>query len=528
MLSVLLVNPPLIVPERAPRVSLPPLGLAYIASSVQAAGYDVRILDCLAEGSMKEIMVEPGWFQVGLTFEEIEMRLNMEPSAVVGIQVETPDQLTAAAMVAAAAKKLRVTRFIDIVVVAVGPGAAAAPDLVMADSNFDFAVLGEGEQTFSRLCEAIYERDPLDSIPGLVRRNNWGELLTNSELALVEDLDSLPPPARGILNMQRYLFGPSLFGEPMTPHTTLLMLRGCPSQCVHCPIPRQLGSKLRKRSVESIVRELESLVEEYAIREVELLGDNLFHDRAWAKEWMEAFMEMPTKLHWSPLNGLSMENLDREMAALAVQSGLRSVMLDIGAGTPHAFSGHHRRPGRFEAIPDVVSFLRSKGVRVGGTFVVGVPGETLEDMKQTVAFATSLGLHQIVFNVYTPSPGTPGWDTCIEEKYFTKVPDVLDLMRDRGYVTTDEFSADQALWQRDWARTTLEMRKLALNPFRLATEVGKAGLQVIFHPIGAARRAWRFLSLVGGQPLPLPDPIKVPGAAARPASKPEGDIDEEF
>ncbi|MBM3462650.1 MAG: radical SAM protein [Armatimonadetes bacterium] len=516
MLSVLLVNPPITVPVDAKRVVTPPLPLLYLAAVLKEGHFDTRIMDCVAEGSMMEAPVEPGFVRIGLTRDEIEMRIANEPSALVGVLASSMAQLPNALLVCEAAKKLRERAYLDISTVVVGPAATASPFEVMADLNVDFVVQGEGEIALFKLCTALNARQSGADIPGVGYRDRLGTATVTPGMELVEDLDQIPQPARWLINMPHYMFGDSPYGQPLTPHTTVVLSRGCPSQCVFCDIPRHLGNVQRKRSPETIFNEIEELRNEYALREVEFIGDNLFHDREWAMEWMGKIVEAGLAIKWSPFDGQSLEGLDMETAAAAVESGMRTVFLDIRSLDPKVYARAYKRPGSMDDLVELIRFFKRNGVRVGGIFQVGVPGETRDSMRRTVNEAFGLGLHELEFRLLTPSPGTPLWDACAENGWFDTVPDAAALIRDGGYLKTSEFTPRDVVWQRDWARTREQARRLALQPGELIGRSVRFLMGTVFYPVTSARTVMKYVSLAAGKPLPGPRPVVRGAPAAAP------------
>lgn len=525
MISVLLINPPITVPITGRRVIAPPLGLAYLASVLLEGHFEVRILDCVAEGSMREDIVEPGFVRVGLTPDEIEMRITNDPPAVAAIACVSSDQVHNARLVAECAKNLRQRKLIDITTVVGGPGFTAQPYEVMQDYNIDFGILGEGEIPFFQLCQALYQRGGWEEVPGVVHRDRLGGVTVNPVGPVVEDLDLIPMPARQLLNMHYYTYGPSYYGEAMTPHTSMVLSRGCPSQCVYCAVPRMFGTTLRKRSTGRIFDELEFLKNEYVVREVELIGDNLFHDRDWAHEWMGQIVETGLNMKWSPMSGQSLHNFDLETAEMAIASGMRSVFLDITAGDIAVYDRVYKRPGDLSGLAELVRFLKRNKVYVGGLFTLGAPGETRESMRSTIRLAFGLGLHEIEFRAMTPFPGTPLWDQCAQENLFELVPGTPELLRDFGYIVTDDFTARHVRWLRDWARMREESRQMVAHPGRLVGGAAKLAIQTVFHPFTALRTIWRFVRLATG--TPLAEPTTGP-RAARGGTPAKAAADDEF
>jgi len=290
MKSVLLINPPLTVRADAPRIVYPPLGLCYLAATLRMGNYDVSLLDCVMEGDMRETPVGPHHVRIGLTAEEIENRVAFYAPTLAAVTCTAADQAANAHLVADSVKRLRARKSMDIAVAVGGGYASTWPEQVMADYNVDYAVMGEGETPMFNLCTAMRNRRPPVGVEGVAYRDEWGGPVINKPQGTFPDVDQIPLPTRSLMKMVQYCLLPSYYFEAMTPHTTMVLSRGCPSQCIFCSVPSSFGTRYRKRSVDRILEELGGLREEYGLREIEFIGDNLFHDREWALGWMNAII----------------------------------------------------------------------------------------------------------------------------------------------------------------------------------------------------------------------------------------------
>lgn len=518
MKSVLLVNPPITVRADAPRIVYPPLGLGYIAATLRMGNFDVTLLDCIMESDMREVPVGPHHVRIGLSSEEIENRVAYFAPTLVAVTCMAADQAANAHMVAEAVKRLRGRKSMDISVAVGGGYASTQPELVMADYNVDFAIMGEGETPMFNLCMAQRNRRPPVNVDGVAYRDEWGSPVINKEQTTFPDLDQIPVPSRDLMKMVRYCLLPSYYFEAMTPHTTMVLSRGCPSQCAFCSVPRCFGSKYRKRSVDRILEELGALREEFGLREVEFVGDNLFHDREWAHGWMSAIARKHSDLNWSPVTGQSLMNFDQDMAGQAVRSGLRSIMFDVSSLNSRVYGEIYKRPGDLSEFSRIVKFLKGEGVKVGALVTVGAPGETRQTMAETVNKAFSMGFHDLHVRAMTPYPGTPLWTECEEKGLFFPKPDADDLLNDWGYIKTPEFTPSQVSWQRDWAESQLRTKRLMGNPADLVGKLGEIAYDTAFHPIIKLKQVYKYLTLMGGTPSHYKPPApKAPPKAAEPA-----------
>lgn len=499
MITITLLNPPLTLPITARRPVIPPLGLLSIASFLRQNPVNkVSIFDAVAEGPAHETRSIAGFVTVGLSLDEIQMRLATERPSVVGISFISSDQARNAHQVCDRVKQLKRDKDIDITTVAGGPHVTAFPQDVMADLNIDYAVVGEGEIPMFKLCESLTQFKEPQGIPGVCWRDRTGEIHFNDTAELVPDLDLLPAPARDLLTMQRYSFADTYYGMTLKPHATMELYRGCPHQCVYCQVPRMFGKEFRKRSPEHILEEIRMLKKTYNIREVQFVGDNLFGDRRWAMQWMTELIESGNDVHWSTMSGQSLYNLDAELAQLAIESGMRSIVLDFPSADEDAYDSAYERPGSLDNVRSLITSLRRARVYVGGLFSIGAPGETRRKMRHTVNFALGLPLNEVHFRPMTPFPGTPLWDSCASRNLFDVVPSSDDLLRDGGYVKTALFSPRDVEKIQHMGNTRVATRAFLSSPDKIVGgAVGWVKLFVL-HPVDFVSRIFRYLgSYVG-------------------------------
>jgi len=269
-MKILLIQPPLkLFRFEIPSV-VPPLGLAYIAAVLEQE-HDVAILDAVVEGRQHSC---GDMVHLGLTFDEIYREIKKQSPDIVGIGCLFSSQYEAAMRIAEIAKKHNTKVIIG------GSHPSSQPEETMQDKNIDFIVLGEGEETSKQLINAIKNGKSLEKIDGIAYRKH-GKIKVNPRKTWIKNLDSLPLPARHLLNMKKYFASKTSHGPELmrTPYTSMITSRGCPFNCVFCSIHTIWGRAWRPRKPEKVVDEIEFLINEYGIREVHFEDDNISLDR---------------------------------------------------------------------------------------------------------------------------------------------------------------------------------------------------------------------------------------------------------
>jgi anaerobic magnesium-protoporphyrin IX monomethyl ester cyclase len=423
-MKVLLVQPPLRdVYHTSGRTQ--PLGLAYLAASLRAAGHDVRLLDAQTErkeelpfppelshlkehypaGDRSPWRLYGGYFHFGMGWDEVRDRIFDSGAEVVGISSNFTPYHQEALEVARLAKAGDPSR----VVVMGGAHASCDPAGVLASPRVDYVVLAEGEVRFPRLLEAIQSGDPgsLEGIDGIGYRKG-GEIRVHPVLDYLQDLDCLAPPARDLLDPDRYRIGKRRAAM-------ILTSRGCPHGCAYCSGRLVTGTAFRPRSAEAVVAEMADCRDRYGIEAFDFEDDNFTFDRDRARRLLRLIIATfgERSLALSAMNGVSFAALDRELLELMRQAGFNTVNLSC-VTTRYDLREQMRRPGREVDFGGIVEEARTAGLGVIAYAILGLPGQTLEEMVETLIYL--MGLPVLIGpSVYYPTPGTPLFERCREE-----------------------------------------------------------------------------------------------------------------
>jgi len=284
--NILLIQPPLRDFYRT-QLRTQPLGLAYLAAALRQHGHQAQILDCLTPAQTRSPVPEalqylqkhyvPGdqtpfrlynrFCAFGMSPDEIRTRIAAARPDAVGLQCQFTPYIDDALHVAALVKSLDKS----IPVIAGGAHASCQPERILTDSNIDFVILGEGEQSLPLLLNNLQQGVSCADIEGLASRHN-NSIRIVPRTRFIEDLDQLPLPARDLLDLDAYTIG----GQRCT---MLLTSRGCPQGCTYCSVAALMGTRLRTRSVESVLHEIRACVKQHGIRVFDIEDDNFTWDK---------------------------------------------------------------------------------------------------------------------------------------------------------------------------------------------------------------------------------------------------------
>jgi len=361
-----------------------PLGTLYVAASLQQAGHEVQFFN--------------GAF---IEHSEILQQVRQFRPAFVGIY-STTFGWDKAGRTATEIKTVDPGIFI-----AVGgpfPIAVQKQCLIEGGKQFDAVVTGEGEITVTEMVNRLEAGDSLHGVQGIVFRDN-DELVANDPRPLVEDLDSLPLPARDLLgDASRYIPPPASYKRK--PVAVMITSRGCNRRCIYCSQidrQRQAGIRgIRFRSVSSVLQEI-TLCLEQGYKEIKFIDDTLAADY---DRLMTLCGEIKTRrLDFSWFASACVNQVDKPLLRAMKQAGCWAILLGAESGVQKNLN-ILRKGSTLQQIRQAVAAAKEVGLQVSTPFLFGIPGETFEERLKTIEFAIELDPDLANFHALTAFPGT--------------------------------------------------------------------------------------------------------------------------
>jgi anaerobic magnesium-protoporphyrin IX monomethyl ester cyclase len=376
----------LVFPPSRTHYSVPPVGLGYLATALRRSGFSVGVLDCTRE------RLTPA--------ESVRSILERSPG-IVGFQTFSYD-VPAVRSLAAGVKGADPA----IVTVLGGAHPSGTPETTLFDvPSADFAFAGEAETGLVLLARRILRGEPVaaGAIPGLLRRE--GNAIATNEPLFDENLDGLGVPAWDLIDPRGYASAPQgvfLKSPPAAPVSTS---RGCPLPCAFCAGKTLTGPRIRTRSIPAVLDEIELLRRDYGVGEIHVVDDNFTADRERVAAFCEGLASRCPGTAFSFPNGVRLDTLDAGLLRLMKSAGCYSLILGIESGSDRVLR-LMRKGLTTERIRRGIALVREAGIEVGGFFILGFPGETREEMGETIRFSRSLGLTSAHFSNFIPLPGT--------------------------------------------------------------------------------------------------------------------------
>ncbi|MEN6448878.1 MAG: radical SAM protein [Thermoguttaceae bacterium] len=374
--TVLLIYPP----SRTQSHRGCPMGLMMLAAVLEKAGHRVHLLD--ANAANRRLSTE----------QIVEMAAEMRPD-VIGVTLVTP-------LIREAYRLAAALRPCGAKLIAGGPHATLLPEEPI-ENGFDAVVVGEGEPTVVAAVEAVLGRTPKESAKGLVYRGPDGQIQRSEASPPVADLDSLPPPARHLVNAADY--GSSADGDL---HAYIFTSRGCPGRCAYCA-GGLFGKRFRFRSADSVVDEMIAIHRDYGTRHFYFVDDAMTIDRQRIERICRRLIDERHGFTWSMMTRI--DSVNEELLALAAEAGCVSIDYGIESGNAETLKRIHK-PHTNEMVRRVVPLTRKYGIQPVGFFILGFPWEDPKATDATLELMRDLSpyivFHPAIAAILIPFPGT--------------------------------------------------------------------------------------------------------------------------
>lgn len=452
----MLIFPPVTITRAYDKMCCLPMGIAYLGGVLRDR-YEVRLLDAVVEGHGEERAVDRRFFQYGLSLDSIVERVQAEAPDVVGVSCLFSNQFPTAA---ALFRKIKEWNR-EVVTVTGGTHPTFLPERCLREEAIDYIVLGEAEESFPALLQALDRGRGLEEVDGLAWREE-NRLRIHPKTRWIQDLDSLPFPARDLLPVEKYfrINIPFLFFSKSPRNLSFITSRGCPCRCRFCSSTRFWGGRYRTRSPQSVLAELEHLKNRFGVEEVKFEDDNLTVDGRRAKAIFRGMIERGLNLKWNMPNGVMVKTLaDRELVKLMRDSGCYEVILAFESGDQFVVDNIVNKPIDLEKARDIVKQVKAAGIDTHAFFIIGFPGETLAQIKNTFAYARSLKLDKIYVFIFNPLPGTPLFEECLSRGLIKNEFDTEDNCYLISGFATPEWTPEmlESLQRREYWRSTFSL-----------------------------------------------------------------------
>jgi len=349
----------------------PNLGVGYLAGAVRARGINVKVVDGKNEGHNR-------------LEETVEVIRSYEPKFV-GFSAMTTEYPTAIEI----ASRLKESGKPPITILG-GVHASALPiDSLTESSAFDYVLTGEAEDSLPNFIEAIKSRKGINRIPGLYRRDKDGKPFSSCPTREVPDVNSLPFPAWDLL--------PRFGSYPV------VMSRGCPYDCVFCG--KNLGKKVRIRSVDHIMAEIEWLYKDYSPEVITFADETFGMKPKHTEELLGRLIEFNKDKGVEFTAQTRVNYISQKIVDMMKKANFSYLSFGVESGDPEVLARSGKKL-RVEEVERALKIVKAAGIPHRCFFIIGLPGETKASVRKTIDLAVKLNPNRLSVALIVPYPGT--------------------------------------------------------------------------------------------------------------------------
>jgi len=464
-----------------PRFISESLGIEALAGYLRGK-FQFKVIDAIAEGWNKYWMLrsDPETIYQGLKPEQIMNKVKEWRPDAVGLTWLFSAQNTPVQILAKLIKEYDP----KIKVIVGGAFPSCNPEQVLKENlEIDIVVYREGEFTLEELLDKKFQ--DLKNIKGIAFRDD-GEVKINPPRPFNTQLDKLPLPARDLIPYKNYAkqnlyaflyqrfkkigFGfeknnkiaAQLSRLPLldkihlyfrnqrrkliqAPIADMVSSRGCPNNCTFCAAHSVQGRNWRARSPKNVLFEIDVLVNQYGIKHINVVDDNFTLLKSRTIEICKGLAKRNYNLTlWS---NVFLPSLDEEVLKWLKKAGFHSLLFSIESGNQDVLDKIIKKRINLSKVKEMVDISKKIGIQTEGAFMFGLPGETIQTMKDTNKFIKKTGFDMNKKFIYQPFPNTKLYDICIEKDYLTPDynPKKIYVTGDKSFIKTEEFSPEDVV-----------------------------------------------------------------------------------
>jgi len=374
-----------------------PLSLGYLKSNIDNTRHDVKIFDY----SLNNVDSNSSSLQ--------EMIKKFNPK-IIGISCWSITYKEAIRIL----KKIKSINK-NIITVIGGIHATVNSDEVIKNKDIDFLFRGEAEISFSKFIDEMQKEKPdLSKIEGLTYCSSKNDDIVNNKIIWGKNLDKIKIPDYDAINLEGYLKTGYKYASQDRRNAPIRVTRGCPYSCDFCSASIQNGKIVRHHSVEYIIKWIKFLYYNKKIKTINIIDDNFTFYSEYAKDVCKAIIKLNLKdLHMGTPNGIRMECVDKELLKLMKRAGWEYLVVAPESGSIKTLKRMNKKLD-LEIVPEKVKEIKDAGFKITGYFMVGYPGESQKDIKDTVKLIRKCKFDFFHLFNFQPLPGTPVYDRLVK------------------------------------------------------------------------------------------------------------------
>lgn len=334
------------------------------------------------------------------------------------------------------------------------------PEEALKNQALDYAFIGPAEVRLPEFLDMLMQGDinAVRKLEGIGFHDDGDAPVINpidfkNKLTAVEPDYSLID-VDGYLHQKTYShYHYVTFTEPTA---ILLTSYGCSYNCCFCASASIRGRRVSYRDPENVLKEIDFFYQEHGVRHFAIQDELFLANKQRVKTILQGIINRKYQITWKQVNG-SVWHLDDEILELMKKSGCKILFISVESGSQRVLKDIIGKPIDLQQVPKVVKKCNEVGLWISANFVIGLPGETWDEIRQTFKLAESLSLDCATFTIATPLPKTRLYDICQKNKLLPKDFDFISpqyVGYGKGFITTEDFTPNELMIVRafEWDR----------------------------------------------------------------------------
>jgi anaerobic magnesium-protoporphyrin IX monomethyl ester cyclase len=388
---------------------LPPLGLSYVAAALEKAGFQVELLDN---------------YMLRKPLDEVKLLVGKLNPSIVGITCGSATYNRCVETCKAIKETLPSCK-----IVVGGWHPSYVPESMLSHPEIDYVVMGEGERAMVDIAICVTNGEPEENvakIPGVACRCN-GKTVKNTP-TFINNLDEVPFPARHLLPM--HLYDRTIEYLEAKPADVMSIARGCVYNCAFCETKKLWGQSCRAFSPKRVIEEIQHLMQNYGTKGIYFINDNFTLNKKHTEELCDLIIKTKLDIEWSCDTRANL--VTRELLRKMKNAGCKTVWFGVESGSPKVLAKLNKNI-TIEQTEQAFKLCREEGLRVACAFLMGVPGETLEDMKTSIKFAKKLDPDWCHFNIFIAYPDSALYEEILQSGSYDRLGDFLIAAKTKDF-----------------------------------------------------------------------------------------------
>lgn len=474
-MKITLIEPPKFISRsnQVSTVATPPLGLAYVAATLEAAKHEVSIVDAIGSGISTYTPCGPVYLR-GLTAQQVVDRIPRETEAI-GLSSMFSCEWPVIRELLTDIKR----RFPNTPLILGGEHGTGLTQLSMEQAPIDYVVLGEGEETMAALAEGLQSGADVSELAGIACRAAGG-IRVNPRRNRIRKIDDIPEPAWHLIDLDTYMAHNQPHGASRGRFMPMLATRGCPYECTFCTSPDMWTQRWIARDPILVVNEIESYIKKYQACDFQFEDLTAIVRKDWVQTFCQEILHRGLAISWQLPSGTRSEAIDRNTCELMKAAGCHEFAYAPESGSERTLKLIKKKV-KLDKLYESARAAMDSGINVGCFFILGFPHETWADVFQTykaIAKCAFYGFSTVNVNAFSPQPNTELYKSLVaagtielNDDYFWRLFTFQDLLgRKRSYnANFSDFSLTAAALVGYVIFFTLSF---LFRPWRIVTVIG--------------------------------------------------------